>query len=85
MVSPMPLFTPEDLLRYLYKESSPELTAAIQLALTENWTLREQMEELQTSVNQLDIEKQIFAPRMEVVERVLQYARNTAIEATSKG
>ena len=85
MVSPMPLFTPEDLLRYLYKESSPELTAAIQVALTENWTLREQMEELQTSVNQLDIEKQIFAPRMEVVERVLQYARNTAIEATSKG
>ena len=29
----MPLFTPEDLLRYLYKESSPELTAAIQVAL----------------------------------------------------
>ena len=85
MVSPMPLFTPEDLLRYLYKESSPELTAAIQVALKEKWTLREQMEELQTSVNQLDIEKQIFAPRMEVVERVLQYARNTAIEATSKG
>ena len=81
----MTLFTPEDLLRYLYKESSPELTAAIQVALHENWALREQMEELQTSVNQLDIEKQIFAPRMEVVERVLQYARNTAIEATSKG
>ena len=85
MVSPMPLFTPEDLLRYLYKESSPELTAAIQVALNENWTLREQMEDIQASVNQLDIEKQIFAPRMEVVERVLQYARNTAIEATSKG
>ena len=85
MVSPMPLFTPEDLLRYLYKESSPELTAAIQVALNENWTLREQMEELQTSVNQLDIEREIVSPRMEVVQRVLQYARNTAIEATSKG
>jgi hypothetical protein len=84
MVSPMPLFTPEDLLRYLYKESSPELTAAIQVALNENWKLREQMEDLQTSVNQLDIEKEIFAPRMEVVERVLQYARNTAVES-SKG
>ena len=84
MVSPMPLFTPEDLLRYLYKESSPELTAAIQVALKENWKLREQMEDLQTSVNQLDIEKEIFAPRMEVVERVLQYARNTAVES-SKG
>jgi hypothetical protein len=83
MVSPMSLFTPEDLLRYLYKESSPELTAAIQLALAENWTLREQMEDLQTSVNQLDTEKQIMAPRREVVLRVLQYARDTAIETTS--
>ena len=78
----MTLFTPEDLLRYLYKESSPELTAAIQVALTENWTLREQLEELQTSVNQLDTEKLVLSPRMEVVFRVLQYARDTAIETT---
>jgi hypothetical protein len=84
MVSPMSLFTPEDLLRYLYKESSPELTAAIQVALKENWTLREELQDLQTSVNQLDTDKQVIAPRMEVVMRVLQYARNTAIE-TSQG
>jgi hypothetical protein len=77
----MSLFTPEDLLRYLYKESSPELTAAIQVALTENWSLREQLEDLQTSVNQLDIERQVVAPRMEVVLRVLQYARETAVKA----
>ena len=81
----MTLFTPEDLLRYLYKESSPELTAAIQVALNENWALREQMEDIQASVNQLDIEREIVSPRMEVVQRVLQYARDTAIEATSKG
>ena len=81
----MSLFTPEDLLRYLYKESSPELTAAIQVALTENWTLREQMEELQTSVNQLNTEKQVVSPRREVVLRVLQYARDTAIETSSLG
>jgi len=79
----MTLFTPEDLLRYLYKESSPELTAAVKVALAGNWTLREQMEELQASVNQLDIEKQVIAPRMEVVLRVLQYARDTAVETTS--
>jgi hypothetical protein len=85
MVSPMSLFTPEDLLRYLYKESSPELTAAIQVALAENWTLREQMEELQTSVNQLNTEKQVVSPRREVVLRVLQYARDTAIETSSLG
>jgi hypothetical protein len=85
MVSPMSLFTPEDLLRYLYRESTPELTAAIQLALKENWNLREELEELQTSVNQLDIEKQVLAPRMEVVMRVLQYARDTAIQTNSQG
>ena len=85
MVSPMPLFTPEDLLRYLYKESSPELTAAIQVALNENWALREQMEDIQASVNQLDIEREVVSPRMEVVLRVLQYARDTAIETTSRG
>ena len=79
----MSLFTPEDLLRYLYKESSPELTAAIRQALQENWTLRTQLEELQSSVNQLTIEKQVVAPRNEVVMRVLQYARETAVETGS--
>jgi len=83
MVSLMTLFTPEDLLRYLYKESSPELTVAIRQALQENWTLRTQMEELQSSVNQLTIEKQVVAPRNEVVMRVLQYARESAVETGS--
>jgi hypothetical protein len=79
----MTLFTPEDLLRYLYKESSHELTTAIEMALKEDWTLRERMNELQVSVNQIDAEKQLIAPRMEVVMKVLQYARETAIESPS--
>jgi hypothetical protein len=79
MVSPMTLFTPEDLLLYLYKESSPELTAAIDTALKEDWTLREKMQELQSSANQL--EKIVIAPRMEVVLNVLNYARETAAES----
>ena len=79
----MTLFTPEDLLRYLYKESSPELTVAIEAALKEDWMLREKLEVLATSSHQLDTV--VVSPRMEVVQRVLQYARNTAIESTSKG
>ena len=78
MVSPMTLFTPEDLLRYLYKESSPELTAAIETALKEDWTLREKMMEMQSSANQLD--KVTVAPRMEIILKVLNYARETAVE-----
>ena len=79
----MQLFTPEDLLRYLYKESSHELTTAIEMALKEDYILRERMNELQLSVNQLDENRRLIAPRMEVVERVLQYARATATEAAS--
>jgi hypothetical protein len=79
MVLPMTLFTPEDLLRYLYKESSPELTAAIETALKEDWTLREKMQVMQSSTDQLD--KVTVAPRMEVILKVLQYARETAVES----
>jgi hypothetical protein len=54
MVSPMTLFTPEDLLLYLYK-----------VQLVEN-----------------QLEKVVVAPRMEVILKVLNYARETAVEST---
>ena len=73
----MTLFTPEDLLLYLYKESSPELTAAIETALQEDWTLREKMQVLQSSVDQLD--KVIVSPRMEVIMKVINYGGNYQI------
>ena len=75
----MTLFTPEDLLLYMYKESSPELTAAINAALSEDFTLRERIQDMQSTVSDLD--KVIVAPRMEVVLRVLKYARETAQES----
>jgi len=74
----MPLFTPEDLLLYLYKESSPDLTAAIESALKEDWMLREKLQVLQSSADELD--KVTVSPRMEVVLRVMNYARETSIE-----
>jgi hypothetical protein len=78
MVLPMTLFTPEDLLRYLYKESSPELTLAIEAALKEDWMLREKLQVLNSSVDSLD--KIVVAPRAEVITRVMNYARKTAIQ-----
>jgi len=78
MVLPMPLFTPEDLLRYLYKESSPELTVAIEAALKEDWMLREKLEVLQSSATELD--SVVVSPRMEVIQRVMNYARKTAVQ-----
>lgn len=78
MVLPMTLFTPEDLLRYLYKESSTELTVAIEAALKEDWMLREKLEVLKTSADGLNTVT--VAPRMEVILRVMNYARQTAVQ-----
>jgi hypothetical protein len=70
------LFTPEDLLRYLYKETSLEMNAAIEAALAEDWTLREKLEVLKASAHNLD--RIIESPRQEVILNIMQYARETA-------
>ena len=76
----MTLFTPEDLVMYLYHESTPEKTAAIELALQQDWTLREKLEVLQKAVTSLD-KATLFSPRTEAVLNVLNYARETATES----
>ena len=76
---PMTLFTPEDLVMYLYHESTPEKTAAIEVPLQNDWTLREKLEVLQQSVTNLD--QTLVSPRTEAVLNVLNYARETAPES----
>ena len=71
-------FTPEDLLLYLYKESTPEQTTAIEDALNQDWTLREKLSILKTSMQRLDKIK--MSPRTEVVLKVMNYARQAADE-----
>jgi len=75
----MTLFTPEDLVMYLYQETSPEKTAAIELALQQDWTLREKFEVLRKATTSLD-KTPIASPRTETVLNVLNYARETAVE-----
>lgn len=65
-------FTPEDLLEYLYKETSPERTQAIEEALRTDWSLREKMAVLQTSRERLD--RLVESPRTETILRLLRYA-----------
>ena len=72
------LFTPEELVQYLYNESSPEKSALIDAALREDWTLREKLEVLQSSVETLN--KGMQSPRMEVILRILSYAREAVTE-----
>ena len=42
----MTKFTPEDLVQYLYNETSVQKTAAIKAALEENWDLQESFEHI---------------------------------------
>ena len=71
-------FTPEDLLLYLYKETSIEQTTAIEAALEKDWTLREKLNVLKTSMQRL--EKLKVAPRTEVVLNVLNYAKEQSAQ-----
>lgn len=71
-------FTPEDLLLYLYKETSDQQTTAIEAALEKDWTLREKLAVLKASMQRLD--KLTLAPRTEVVLNVLNHAREKATE-----
>jgi len=73
------LFTPEELIRYLYNETSIEKTAAIEAALREDWTLREKLEVLKASTQRLDTI--LESPRMEVLQRVMNYARATEVNS----
>ena len=61
---------------YMYQETSPEQTAAIELALQNDWALREKLQLLRESVKDLD-HQPLSSPRTEVVLRVLNYAKQT--------
>jgi hypothetical protein len=66
-------YSPEDLILYLYKETSPDATAAIEKALEEDWTLREKLNVLKTSMERLN--SITVSPRTEVILNVLRQAR----------
>lgn len=69
----MTLFTQEDLLLYLYKEASPNQTAAIEAALADDWTLRNKLDTLKTSIGWLDTS--LESPRAEALQRIFNYAK----------
>lgn len=73
------LFTPEELVQYLYKETSPARTAQIEEALQQDWSLREKLEVLQNSIQALN--RPLESPRTEAVMNILNYARETVSES----
>ena len=73
------LFTPEELIQYLYKETSPARTAQIEEALQHDWTLREKLEVLKNTLQVID--RPLESPRTEAVMNVLNYARESVTES----
>ena len=71
----MAKYATEDLIQYLYHETSDEETKAIETALQTDWMLNEQFEALKESKQGLN--KLITSPRQESITAILNYARSS--------
>ncbi len=72
----MTKFTSEDLIQYLYKETSVQKTAAIEAALDTDWILRESFENMKA--DQRNLGEIHLSPRDEAVNKILQHATKKA-------
>ena len=66
----------EVLMQYLYKETSTELTLAIESALQNDWELQDEMKMLERTIKQLDAFK-LRSPRQSTINAILSYAKAT--------
>lgn len=75
----MSKITPEDLVRYVYNETSPKKTEKIKTALQVDWDLRKSYEKLMNTKKGLSTIN--FSPRPETVNKIKEYAakKNIAV------
>lgn len=73
----MAIFTSDDLLLYLYHETTPEQTAAIEAALEHDLALQEKLGMLKDA---LPTAKKLIKPSLSVVNRILAYATGAPLE-----
>ena len=71
-------FTPEDLLQYLYNETSPAQSAAIKAALETDWSLREKFEVITSAQKRLEALK--MSPSQQTIDNILSYAEKAVAE-----
>ncbi len=72
-------FTMEDLLQFIYKETSPQKTAEITAALVSDWSLREKMNILSAAHTELNTVK-LVSPRKQTLENIFNYAEKSISE-----
>ncbi len=73
-------FTPDDLIQYLYKETSPEKTAEIMAALESDWSLREKLEVMTAAQKRLAPLK--LSPSQQTIDNILNYAEKGVVEVS---
>ncbi|MEO6894306.1 MAG: hypothetical protein ABI136_04665 [Ginsengibacter sp.] len=69
----MTKITPEDLVRYMYDETSEQKASAIRTALQTDWNLKESYDNLLNSKQNLN-NIELSSPRAESVNKILEYA-----------
>ena len=75
-------FTPEDLIQYVYNETSTQKSAAIKVALDTDWNLREKYDEIMSAHKSL--ENLTLSPRKKAVDNILAYAEKSVRHLTTE-
>lgn len=68
-------FTSNDLLQYLYQETSTEKSAAIKEALESDWSLNETYRALVKDIKKLDDVN--YSPRSKTIADIMSYAEES--------
>ena len=72
-------FTPNHLIRYIYKETSVAESISIEEAIAEDWNLSEEYGELFQAYVKLP--KATFQPTPSSIRNILKYSAQTAVTA----
>lgn len=75
-------FTQEDLVQYLYKESSTEKSAILKATLETDWILREKYDIISSAIGSL--EKISLSPRQIAVDNILNYAERSVSQLSTE-
>ena len=71
-------FTQNQLVKYIYRETTAAQTLAIDEALTQDWQLREAYKEMHQAYCQLP--KATFSPSANTISNILSYSQQSPVE-----
>lgn len=72
------VFTNNDLIRYIYKETSSSEQMAISRSINEDWNMSEKYTELYRAYKEMP--KATFSPSTNCIQNILKYSKETAVE-----